>query len=161
MEINLTKGAVAIVDDADFEHLNKHRWYLHSAGYAARSKKNKGVRSVIYMHREITNAPAGSRVDHQNGNTLDNRRANLRLTDAIGNNCNRRKVSGKSAYKGVSWDKHNSKWRASIQFRQQTYRLGRFILEEDAARAYDKAALKYHGEFAVFNFPKESHCGQS
>jgi hypothetical protein len=152
--IPLTKGYYATVDAIDHEWLSQWKWHYHSAGYAARTKKFRRKKTQIYMHRLIMESPAGMRTDHRNGNGLDNRRQNLRITTASGNNCNRRVIVGKSTFKGVAWDKQTGKWRASVQINHRIIHLGRFYAEEDAAQAYDTAARIYHGEFAVLNFPE-------
>lgn len=92
-------------------------------------------------------------VDHINGDTLDNRRSNLRLCTVSGNNHNRMKSKNNtSGYKGVSWLKQNQKWRAYIKVNSKDKHLGCYLDKEDAARAYDKAAKEYFGEFARLNF---------
>jgi hypothetical protein len=161
-EIQLTQGQVAIVDDEDFERLNQYKWCAAwsegvQAYYAQRSV-NLGERKIITfkMHREILNA---SEVDHSNGNTLDNRRLNLRAATRLQNSRNRKRRSDNtSGYKGVSWHSKLQKWRTRIMFPEGKHRsLGLFLDKIEAARVYDRAALKYHGEFARLNFPHEEY----
>jgi len=85
--IPLTQGKFAKVDDADYEWLSEHKWYAkkttrgdseYGSYYAARFCRINRVPTTIYMHREITNCPAGKEVDHKNRDTLDNQRENLR-----------------------------------------------------------------------------------
>ena len=109
------------------------------------------------MHRQILNAPAYMLVDHINGNGLDNRKANLRLATGVQNGYNRRKTRKRtwSKYKGVTFDKRRKKWQAKIVVNGRKQYLGSFNNQLDGARAYDRAARKYHGEFAALNFADE------
>ncbi len=108
------------------------------------------------MHQELVKVPDGMVVDHINHDGMDNRRANLRPATYSQNLYHRKNRSGAkySKYKGVSWKKHNRKWEARIGFEKKEIHLGYFRSEIDAARAYDRAAKKYHGEFASLNFPE-------
>lgn len=148
-EIHLTKGAVALVDDEDFETLSRRRWYatVMAGGltYAATSIDRRNVT----MHRLLLDAPEGHVIDHVNGNTLDNRRANLRVATVRQNNINAATPStNTSGYRGVSWDKEKGKWRVQIRLNGKVKRLGRFDDIKDAARAYNDAATAHFGEFA-------------
>ncbi len=106
------------------------------------------------MHRLITRAPKGKVVDHENGDGLDNRRANLRVCDHRQNRRNhqRPRKGGASRFHGVGWWKRDQKWRAKISVDGRTIHLGYFADEEDAARAYDQAAREHFGEYASTNF---------
>lgn len=142
----------AMVDDEDFDFLNQWKWYPDSGVYAARTviqpRKMK-----IFMHREIAGRIPGTDADHINGNTLDNRRENLRLCTHAENGRNRKKSRGKtsSQYKGVCWNKRERKYRAAIQINKKSKTLGLFRNEEEAALAYNRAAILYHGQFARLN----------
>lgn len=106
------------------------------------------------MHRVITQAPAGIEVDHINRNRLDNRRSNLRLTDRKGNARNRsRNRKSTSGLKGVRrFGRNDCRWVAEIGYEGHTHHLGIYPTAEEAAVAYDLAAMALHGEFAAVNF---------
>lgn len=157
--IPLGREKSAIVDASDYEWLSQWKWSY----FKGRSDRGYGVRRVglgdnrqraIYMHRSILNAPEGLQVDHINGNTLDNRRANLRIVTSAQNRYNQRpRADGASQFKGVI--RYRDKWRATIKKGEQAIHLGVFTDEAQAARAYDKAARSLFGEYAYLNFPEE------
>lgn len=154
--ISLTKGQQAIVDDADYEWLSRFKWSAVSnptyGFYAVRYERESGVRKVILMHRVIMQAADDFEIDHRNGNTLDNQRANLRVATRAENAQNRSKFKNNTTgYKGVCKDKRNGRFRADIRCKGVKYSLGYFPTAIDAARAYDAAAMRMHGEFAVCN----------
>lgn len=159
-KIPLTQGRVALVDDEDFERLNKYKWCTFKTRYGGfvavrNTPKVNGKRGLIYMHRQIMGAPDGMDVDHRKNNTLDNQKHNLRIctrTQNLRNSLPRKNCS--SEFKGVSWHKSTKKWRAYINSGGKQQNLGVFGQEESAARAYDKKAVELFGEFAHLNFPK-------
>lgn len=158
--ISLTKGKVAIVDDADFASQSKWFWRAsvrrNGRIYAIRRKG----KTAVYLHREIMAAPKGLVVDHANGNGLDNRRTNLRLASPRQNSANStarlRTAEIYSLYKGVSWSAHSKQWQAKIHAAGKDIILGKFSNEEAAARAYDAKAIELHGDFARTNFGPQS-----
>lgn len=160
-EIPLTQGYVALVDDADYEWLSQWKWHVaknksHATPYAHRAIVGTHGKKLL-MARAILDAPAGLCVDHINGNTLDNRRCNLRLATVSQNTANRHAVRPSSSpFTGVSWNKQRSMWKAQIEHMGKGQYLGLFADEEDAARAYDAAARLHFGEFAKLNFPQEA-----
>ena len=108
---------------------------------------------MIFMHRQIIAAPKEVIVDHININTLDNRKANLRFATYTQNNWNSRRGmnEGSSKYKGVVWNKQQNKWRVTIVNNKKSFHLGFFEDEKEAAKAFNEAALKYRGQFALLN----------
>jgi len=153
--IPLTKGFSAMVDDSDFEWLTQWRW-SYIGGYARRTVKENGAQRPIRMHRFILNAPKGMRIDHVDGDSLNNTRSNLRYASHSQNMCNKKKKhNSTSQFKGVAWipSARKRKWRAMIQINQKQTHLGYFADEVDAARAYDAKAKELHGQFARLNFP--------
>jgi len=150
----------AKVDPADYERLRKYEWLTKkgkNSFYARRrvptgkSKKEK----LVYMHQMVVKVPKGMVIDHINQDGMDNRSGNLRPATHSQNLCNRKKRSGatQSKYKGIYWRKKVRKWQASIKCNKKRIELGYFRDEIEAAKAYDRAAKKYHGEFACLNFP--------
>ncbi len=153
-EIQLTKDKVALVDDADFEWLSQWAWYPNTNGYAARNHLREDARetqSQVFMHREIVGTPKGMYTDHIDGNKLNNTRGNLRICSKNENGYNRgRLANNQSGYKGVHQQSKNA-WVAQIRVQGKQIYLGSFNEAVKAARAYNKAAIKYHGEFAYLN----------
>ncbi len=157
-KIKLTQGQFALVDDEDYERVNKYKW---TASYSKQSnsyvalrgiKKSLGKRKHVLMHRFIMNAPKGRVVDHIHHNTLDNRKQELRTCTQSQNCMNARKTPSKSSkYKGVSWHKTIKAWFAHIYIDGRNKYIGYYKTENQAALAYNKAALKYFGEYSYLN----------
>ncbi|OHB79921.1 MAG: hypothetical protein A2Z25_07735 [Planctomycetes bacterium RBG_16_55_9] len=149
--IPLAGGGYAWVDAADYEWLSRYLWRARN-GYPTRSEK----RRQITMHREIMQPPAGRLVDHIDGNRANARRSNLRVCNVAENQRNKRKKSNcLSRFKGVTYCRKTGKWKAGCRLKGQFYHLGYFDAEVEAARAYDYAAVKYFGEFARVNLPRQ------
>lgn len=163
-EIPLTQGQVALVDNWWFERLNKRKWYAQKATvigrfYACSKVGHRGP--VLYMHREIMNPFHNPiiEIDHKDREkSLDNRECNLRISTTAQNQWNagpnKRNTSG---FKGVCWAKREKKWKAMICVHPKRIFIGYFHNLIDAAVAYNKAALKYHGEFAYQNCIKSEN----
>lgn len=151
-EIKLTKGRVALVDDEDYESVvSEGSWCLTGDGKYAYRRINGKPKT---LHRFLMSPGQGIYVDHRNGDGLDCRRSNLRLATPGQNNENRGIQSNNACgYKGVTATKHGYRWRAILRTKGRRIHLGYFDSKEEAARAYDEAAKKYHAEFAQLNFP--------
>lgn len=152
-KIMLTKGYHTIVDDEDYEALNKHKWWAEvgrATVYAVRQVPTPTNRIyTVKMHRQLLDAPKGMNVDHKNGNGLDNRKCNLRLCTDQQNNWNARiRKDNKSGLKGVSWHKNSKKWRTQIRWNDKKVTLGYFTDKLEAKKAYDLKAKQLFGEFA-------------
>jgi len=157
-QIQLTRGKVALVDDADYERLNQWKWCAiknHNTWYATRYiTKLDGKHTSISMHRVILGLKNGDprQCDHINHNGLDNQRENLRICTHAQNQHNR--LSNKntsSVYKGVSWHKNEGCWLAKIRLNGKLKHLGHFDSEIEAAKAYDQKAMELFGEYAHVN----------
>jgi hypothetical protein len=159
MEIPLTQGIVALVDDEDYEALSQFKWHTERSGdrFYARRKitVGPGRQDNVRMHHSIMETT--DQVDHENGNGLDNRRANLRLASQAQNQQNRGiSKANSSGFKGVSWNKRKQRWIAYIHVGGKQHYLGAFSTPEQAALAYDRAAREKFGEFAHCNLPSTS-----
>lgn len=137
-----SEGQYALVDDdvADLPFIRNYRWQFNDG------RPSLGL--GIVLARKIMQAPPHLEVDHINHDTLDNRRANLRLSTHAENQANKRPQSP-YGYKGVSFQ-HNG-WVAKIGIYGTSIYLGRFRRVEDAAVAYDIAAIQLQGDFAFLN----------
>jgi hypothetical protein len=161
--IPLTQGQFAIVDDADYERVAPYKW---CAAWSEGSRtfyalhQFSGQKNLTPMHRLILCLQKGEQVDHRDHDGLNNRRSNLRKSDAHTNAQNRlkprRRGGTSSQFKGVHWVWDRHRWEARIKPVGYLYqlRLGYFQDEEEAARAYDKAAKAHFGEFAYLNFQR-------
>lgn len=151
MEINLSKNLKAIIDEEDYELVSLYKWHVTSHKYAGHTP---APGKCIYMHRLILNVKKGEVVDHINGNTLDNRKSNLRICKQNKNVKNRKKSSlNKTGYKGTFKVNKNLKkdYTAQIQVDSKRIHLGYFATVIEAAEAYNEAAIKYFGEYAQLN----------
>lgn len=157
--INLSRGYRAIVDDIDFERINKWKWYVmptKSTPYAIRFSGSSTKRKAILMHREILGiSDSKVKIDHKNHNGLDNQKSNLRPASNSQNRANSKIKIHSSQYKGVHWSQN--RWYASISENGRCKYLGSFISEIEAATIYDKEALRIFGEFANVNFPNKRY----
>jgi len=141
-----TIAAYALIDTTDAAFVNQWRWHWGS-GYVVRGYKANGHRGTIFLHRELLNLSRtadGWQGDHMNHDTLDNRRANLRVVSVQGNQQNKRSyVGSRSQYRGVNWSERNGAWEASVGMDRHRYHLGIYANEVDAARAAARWRAEY------------------
>lgn len=150
-EIILKGGHITLVDDEDYEALKDCVWYRNHHSdvgieYAYRLDDGR----MQYMHRVLTSAPDRMQVDHINGNGLDNRKGNLRICTQAENKRNKGiPRNNTTGFKGVV--AKNGKYRAQISVNGSTINLGTHNTPQEAADAYDRAAIEHFGEFALTN----------
>lgn len=146
--IELQDGVVAMVDAADRDLVAGFKWQLRTDGYVAAWHG----RMMLMLHRLVVGAAPDELIDHRNMDPLDNRSGNLRVAtkaqNAANRNADRRKRGKTSRYKGVSWKSDRGYWVAHAHIDGKTRYLGSFAVEDDAARAYNVAAIEAWGEFA-------------
>ena len=177
-----------LIDEEDYDLVDGIKWTTHTRGsknkfYVMRqinsryvtdpeTGKRKQKRDHQQLHREIIKRKLnfkeedikGKQVDHINGDSLDNRRENLRLVTSKENNWNKGpSKTNSSGYVGISWNKKRKKWQAQAGYRcEQTGRrklksLGYYNDKEEAARAYDRWVIHNRDEYAYTNFPREEY----
>lgn len=135
-----------IVDDDDFDRVNRWKWQLSNNGYASRTHWNGDCYEKMYMHRLIAGTPPGMDTDHINRNKLDNRKSNLRVVDRSRNNHNSApSKANTSGHKGVAWFKPAGLWRAYIKHSSSPTRieLGYFHTKEEAVAARQRAEQEF------------------
>jgi hypothetical protein len=160
--ILLDSGNYALVDDKDYEVLNKFMWCELSNShhiYAVRNiSHNLGGGSML-MHRQILCLPSGTPlVDHRDRNGLNNQRSNLRICNSSQNQANSKiRSDNTSGYKGVH--RKRGKWKAALTFHDKEISLGSYSDIKDAALAYNEAAIKYFGKFARVNIMEDARYG--
>lgn len=157
IEIPLSKGYVAIVDDDCPDAILEKKWHVlvkrSGKVYAIRNQATPdGGRCTEYLHRAIMSPAVGFVVDHIDGDGLNNQRSNLRVcsnTENVRNSkMHRRNTSG---FKGVSWNKDRGGWDARIMVAGKQVSLGCFTHKSEAAEAYDHACVRMHGQYAKTN----------
>lgn len=151
--IKLTQNKFAMVDNEDFEYLGRFKWSYNN-GYAVRHQlKNEykdGPRRMVKMHTVVNKTPEDRFTDHISGETLDNRKSNLRIADAKNNGANRKtNKNSYSGFKGVTI--FNNKWRAAIRVNGEYIFLGYFNNKIEAARAYNQKAKEAFGKYGRLN----------
>jgi hypothetical protein len=146
-----------LIDAEDLPKISGYKWSVSSDGGDRMYVSTRIEGKKIYLHRFLLEAPNGQRVDHRNGDPLDNRKANLRLATHQQNMFNRRKAKtyGRkpttSSFKGVSWDNSCGRYKARIMKDRVNHYLGSFMDERSAHMAYYRTAQEMFGEFAYTN----------
>jgi hypothetical protein len=145
-------GLYAIVDDSDYDLVAGHSWFWSYYGYAHTTIKTSNGRRPVSMHRFLLGQESPAHFDHINGNKLDNRRCKLRPASRSQNQANGGpQINSPGGIKGLSWYDDRKKWRVRIKSNNVVHYLGYYANKTDAIKAYNAAALKYHGEFARLN----------
>lgn len=161
-EIQTKCGAVVFVDEDIAKEQGHFVWRIDKFGYVFRKTTIHGRHGrTVLLHRVVLGCSDSCvLVDHLDMNPLNNMRQNLRLATVSQNGQNRLKAAGRSSiYKGVTWHKAANKWQVRAQIRSKRLYLGLFDCEHEAGHAYNRAAIKLHGEFARLNpvgFPKDA-----
>ena len=152
--VPLTQGIFALVDDEDYERvISAGPWRAHHVSdndmwYAMRNvrKSDSMKKDTQRLHRFILREP-DCEIDHRDGNGLNNQRSNLREATKSQNQYNKGvQRNNTSGYKGVSWNKQHNAWIAYHHVNGRQVYLGYYDVEENAAKAYDAAAVELHGE---------------
>lgn len=158
--VELTQGQWTILDTEDWEKIKEMKWFakldVKLNGYYAHhttKRDSLGNQKTIRMHRLIVGTDLGDVIDHINGDTLDNRKCNLRMDLEKRNNQNYRKPSNNtSGFKGVYWFKRTNQWKSQISCNNIKMHLGLFDDINKAIEVYDMAACYYFKDFCKLNF---------
>jgi len=157
-EIPLTQGKVALVDGADFDLVAQFCWHAFQCRPGASWYARRNSPEIIGNHSQRMHqllCPQWKRIDHADGDGLNNQRLNLRAATTSLNRCNAGKAKGKtSQYLRVCWNKQEGCWRSEIRVNGKLILIGYFDNEREAAVASDQAAIKFFGGYARLNFPR-------
>lgn len=141
-----------MVDDIDYEWAKDINWTENDRGYLQYKANGKSLFLHIIILQKMGYDMKDKKGDHKDRNSYNNLRFNLRSCIPQQNACNTKiHLDNNSGYKGVNFHKKTNKFRAYITFKGITMHLGLFNTAEEAAFVYNKAAIRYHGEFAVLN----------
>lgn len=147
--IPLSQGKFAIIDEADFPEISSYKWYFHQ-GRAVRKPKtiDKKRTGFIWMHREIAKPDDDKVIDHINGNTLDNRRENLRICTRSQNQWNKSpRIKSFTRMKNIHWKKEKKRYAVRFQKFGKKIEFGYFKNLEEAIKVRNDAVLSVHEGF--------------
>lgn len=154
-----SRGEIFLLDEY-YEELLRYTWFVDK-GYIVGDVGSGGKKQKVRFHRYVMELSIGRKllgeeiIDHRNGERLDNRINNLRITTVQENSMNREKhKTNRSGYKGIFYNVRARKWQARIMYKGVSHHLGLWANEVDAAIAYDEMCRYLHGEFARTNFPQ-------
>lgn len=163
MIISLTRGQVTEVCDCHYHLVKDYKWHAYwskatKTYYAVRTasvrERLAGKPSKIWIHVVINDTPNGMVTDHWDGDSLNNKCSNLKSVTHQQNIRKQKKSSrNTSGYKGVYWSSYHKRWMSGICINGKQTHIGQFIDIENAARSYDRRAIREFGEFAATNFP--------
>lgn len=149
-------GYEVLIDDEDYEKIKRYHWNIlrteEKKGYKyfqANLKRCDGKRRKVMLHRIIMNAKTKEEIiDHKNGDTLDNRKTNLRICNKTENNRNQKTSKANvMGIKGVSFVGKKELYQARITVDKKLIHLGYYKTSREAYSAYCEASKKYHGEY--------------
>lgn len=157
IELNGSAGLTTTIDEEDWEKIKDYKWYskliprYRGKYHAMAGATNEyGRPTTVSLHRIIMDAPKGKQVDHINGDSLDNRKENLRICTPSQNRANQRAPSrNKHGYMGVA--KIGPSYYGRVTCRGKTHNMGPYETAKEAARAYDRKKLEKFGAFAKTN----------
>ena len=133
-----------LIDAEDIDKIKNYRWCLAknlNGGWYAFTNCEKGKK--MYLHRFIMDCPEDKVIDHKNGNTLDNRKRNLKICTQRQNNQNKKMSNNNtSGYRNIYWNKINNTWDIQIKHK----RIGQFKELEDAVKARNKYLVENMAE---------------
>lgn len=150
MIVTLKNGRQFQIDEDDWDSVKHIKWNIHlmrkGYKYVYTFQKTDKSRKMIYLHRMLMNCKNPMFVDHINGDTLDNRKSNLRVLTNRQNQWNQKRVRGFVPYKGVTFE--NGAYRSRIRINGKKKSLGRFKTAIEASNAYNQASLELHGSYS-------------
>lgn len=161
VKIELTQGQFGYCDFEDWNELKQFKWYSNKAPncYYIRAELRNSKHQHIEMHQMIMGKSDLHDINHKDHNGLNCRRNNLEFATYQQNAAYAlKRRDNKSGFKGVGWRSDLKLWRARITVFRKIIHLGHFENIIDAAKAYNEAAVKYFGKFAVLNvIPEENN----